>query len=113
MSKWVVVKGAKIAIIGLNSLRRCDFTTKKTYKWHSNKWLTFLPAAPEVEAKAEAEAKEGIKVRTPDARHADVRLVISSILVGRRGTYGIQVWRLERTILFSTFVFLKKNKCCS
>jgi len=64
------------------------------------------------EAKAEAEAKEGIKVRTPDARHADVRLVISSILVGRRGTYGIQVWRLERTILFSTFVF-KKKKCCS
>jgi len=36
-----VFKGAKIAIIRLRSLRRCDFTTKKTYKWRSNKWLTF------------------------------------------------------------------------
>ena len=55
-------------------------------------------AKAEAKAEAEAKAKEGIKVRTPDDRHADVRLVISSILVRRRGTYGIQVWRSCRRL---------------
>ena len=52
-----VIKGAKIAIIRLKRLRRCDFTTKKTYKWRCNKWLTFLPVKPEDKAEAEAKAK--------------------------------------------------------
>jgi hypothetical protein len=51
-----VFKGAKIAILRLRSLRRCDFTTKKTYKGRSNKWLTFHPAVPDDQAKAKAEA---------------------------------------------------------